>query len=167
MKTQRTEYMERIMDAINLCVKWHGDQFDKCGQPYWIHPFTVAMTNFTDRDDPEQLSYVLVGLLHDVLEDTNVTLEELLSFIKLTDSEIEALKLLTRDNKTAYDEYIDHIIDSNNKIAMMVKMADLYHNSALNRFEEAGIQVTDKDVARCDKYNRAFGSLYSAMAGVM
>lgn len=167
MKTQRTEYMERIMEAINLCVKLHGDQLDKCGQPYWIHPFTVAMTNFTDRDEPEQLSYVLVGLLHDVLEDTTVTLEELLSFIKLTDSEIEALKLLTRDNETAYDEYIDHIIDSNNKIAMMVKMADLYHNSALHRFEEAGIQVTDKDIARCDKYNSAFGSLYSAMSEVM
>ena len=45
--TKRSKDMERLMTALELCRKLHASQVDKCGQPYWIHPFTVAMRGFT------------------------------------------------------------------------------------------------------------------------
>ena len=158
-KTQRTKDMERLWEALKLSHKLHEGQVDKCGQPYWIHPFTVAMRGFTGYD--RGLSYAIVGLLHDVPEDTEMSVEELATLIELTNEEIEALKLLTRQDDMSYDEYIDSIVDSNNEIAIVVKMNDLLHNGNLNRFTEAGIDISEKDKKRASKYNMAFDRLYT------
>ena len=158
-KTPRTKDMERLWDALKLCHKLHEDQVDKCGQPYWIHPFTVAMRGFTGYDS--KLSYAIVGLLHDVPEDTEMSVEALATLIELTDEEIEALKLLTRQDGMSYDEYIDSIVESNNEIAIAVKLDDLLHNGNLNRFTEAGIDVSEKDEKRADKYTAAFYRLHN------
>lgn len=159
MKTQRTKDMERLWDALKLCYKLHEDQVDKCGQPYWIHPFTVAMRGFTGYD--RGLSYAIVGLLHDVPEDTGMPVEALATLIELTNEEIEALKFLTRQDGMSYDEYIDSIVDSNNEIAIVVKLDDLLHNGNLNRFTEAGIDILEKDKKRADKYTAAFYKLHN------
>jgi (p)ppGpp synthase/HD superfamily hydrolase len=159
MKTQRTKDMERLWEALHLCYKLHGDQADKCGQHYWIHPFTVAMRGFTGYDS--NLSYAIVGLLHDVPEDTGMSVEALTALIELTDEEIEALKLLTRQDGMPYDEYINSIAESNNEIAIVVKLDDLLHNGNLNRFTEAGIDISEKDKKRADKYTAAFYKLHN------
>lgn len=161
MKTQRTKDMERLLHAIKLCYMFHEEQVDKCGQPYWIHPFTVAMRGFTGYDGSKSISYAIVGLLHDVPEDTGMCIEALATLVELTDEEIEALKLLTRQDGMSYDEYIDSIIESNNEIAIVVKLDDLLHNMNLNRFTEAGINVSEKDEKRSDKYKAAFGKLHT------
>lgn len=158
-KTQRTKDMERLWDALKLCHKLHEEQVDKCGQPYWIHPFTVALRGFTGYD--RDLSYVIVGLLHDVPEDTGMSIEALATLIELTDEEIEALKLLTRQDGMSYDEHIDSIAESNNEIAIVVKLDDLLHNGNLNRFTEAGIDILEKDKKRADKYTAAFYKLHN------
>ena len=160
MKTQRTKDMERLWEALHLCYKLHGDQADKCGQPYWIHPFTVAMRGFTGYSNSE-ISKAIVGLLHDIPEDIGMTIEALTTLIELKDEEVEALQLLTRKDDISYDNYIDSIAESGNEIAMCVKMDDLLHNHNLNRFVEAGIKITPKDKRRCDKYLKAFDKLFA------
>lgn len=165
MKTQRSKDMERLSIALDLCMTLHSGQTDKCGQPYWIHPFTVGMFSFNGFGSIDTISYAIVGLLHDVPEDTGMSVEALATLVKLTDAEIEALKLLTRDKKIPYEQYIDNIIESGNEIAMVVKMNDLLHNSNLNRFVEADIPLTDKDEARHDKYIAALKKIHKKYNG--
>ena len=159
--TQRSKDMERLMTALELCRKLHAGQTDKCGQPYWIHPFTVAMRGFTRYGDVKSISYAIVGLLHDIPEDTGMAVEALAQLIELTDEEIAALKLLTRQDGVSYDEYIDSIRESGNEIAIDVKLYDLLHNMNLDRFTEASITITNRDKNRFDKYEKAFDKLHS------
>lgn len=161
MLTQRSKDMERIMTAIELCRKLHAGQVDKCGQPYWIHPFTVAMSYFSGYGDVKSISCTIVGLLHDIPEDTGMAVETLAQLIELTDEEIAALKLLTRQDGVSYDEYIDSIGESGNEIAIDVKLYDLLHNMNLDRFTEASITITNRDKNRFDKYKKAFDKLHS------
>ena len=158
--TQRSKDMERLMTAIELCCKLHAGQTDKCGQPYWIHPFTVAMNCFSGYGDVKYISRAIVGLLHDIPEDTGMSVDAILQLIELTDEEIAALKLLTRQNGMSYSQYIDSIGESGNEIAIDVKLYDLLHNMNLNRFTEAGIAITDQDKNRFDKYEKAFDKLH-------
>ena len=161
MLTQRSKNMERLMTALELCRKLHAGQVDKCGQPYWIHPFTVAMSYFSGYGDVKSISCTIVGLLHDIPEDTGMAVEALAQLIELTDEEIAALKLLTRQDGVSYDEYIDSIGESGNEIAIYVKLYDLLHNMNLDRFTEAGIAITNWDTNRFDKYKKAFDKLHS------
>ena len=159
MLTQRSKDMERLMTALELCRKLHANQTDKCGQPYWIHPFTVAMRGFTGYANDQSISYAIVGLLHDIPEDTGMAVGSLVGLIELTDEEMAALKLLTHQDGMSYNEYIDSIIESGNEIAINVKLDDLLHNMNLERFTEAGITITDQDTKRNEKYKKAFDKL--------
>ena len=161
MLTQRSKDMERLMTALELCRKLHAGQVDKCGQPYWIHPFTVAMSYFSGYGDVKSISCTIVGLLHDIPEDTGMAVEALAQLIELADEEIAALKLLTRQDGVSYDEYIDSIGESGNEIAIDVKLYDLLHNMNLDRFTEASITITNRDKNRFDKYEKAFDKLHS------
>ena len=160
MLTQRSKNMERLMTALELCRKLHAGQVDKCGQPYWIHPFTVAMNCFSGYGDVKYISRAIVGLLHDISEDTGMSVDALLQLIELTDEEVAALKLLTRQDRMSYSQYIDSIGESGNEIAINVKLDDLLHNMNLDRFTEAGIAITNWDKNRFDKYKEAFDKLY-------
>ena len=151
MLTQYSKDMERVMQALSLCRKLHADQIDKCGQPYWIHPFTVAMRCFTGSN-PGCISNMVVGLLHDIPEDTGMSVDALATLIDLTDEEKAALNLLTRKDGVSYSVYIDSILNSGNTLAIEVKADDLLHNMNLNRFTDAGIEVTPKDERRSEKY---------------
>lgn len=159
--TQRSKDMERLMIALELCRKLHAGQVDKCGQPYWIHPFTVAIRGFTGYSNDQSISYAIVGLLHDIPEDTGMSVDALLQLIELTDEEVAALKLLTRQDGMYYSQYIDSIVESGNEIAINVKLDDLLHNMNLDRFTEAGIAITNRDKNRFDKYEKAFDKLHS------
>lgn len=159
MITQRTKYMQRLMCALDLCLRSHNGQIDKCNQPYWIHPFSVGMMGFSDCGDLKLISYAIVGLLHDVPEDTVLSVDDVSKLIELTEEETEALRLLTHTKDMSYDEYIDSIIKSENEIAIRVKHRDLLHNMNKKRFAEANIPMTDKDKARCDKYDKALRKL--------
>ena len=152
MLTQYSKDMERVMRALNLCRTLHKGQADKCGQPYWIHPFTVAMRIFTGHNN-KVTSNMIVGLLHDIPEDTGMSVDALATLIELTDNEKVALNLLTHKDGISYDEYINSILESNNTLAIEVKADDLLHNMNLNRFLDAGIEVTHKDELRSKKYS--------------
>ena len=147
------------MTALELCRKLHANQTDRGGQPYWIHPFTVAMRGFTGYANEQSISYAIVGLLHDISGDTGMAVEALTQLIELTDKEITALTLLTRQDGMPYNEYIDSIIKSGNEIAINVKLNDLLHNMNLDRLTEAGIVITDYDIKRNEKYKKSFNKL--------
>lgn len=154
MLTQYSKDMERVIKALNLCRALHEGQVDKCGQPYWIHPFTVAMRIFTGHNQ-NVISNMIVGLLHDIPEDTGMSVEALATLIELTDEEKSALNLLTRKKEIAYDEYINSIVESENKLAIEVKLDDLLHNMNLSRLADVGIEITSADADRANKYTKA------------
>ena len=163
MKTRHTHDMERLWSALILMRELHAGQVDKCGQPYWIHTFTVAMSKLPFPIDSRDISTAIVGLLHDVLEDTDISEQELLRRFPMKIDEIEALELLTRKDGVSYDDYITSIIESDNKIAIFVKLYDLMHNSSLDRLREAGVPIADKDRSRTDKYKKARDRLLAAI----
>ncbi len=129
----------RVRKAFEIAKKAHAGQLDKAGTDYIFHPMTVALNFCGDT------SAMIVGLLHDVVEDTEITFEDLQK-IPLIDEELQALKLLTHDKKISYPDYIAKI--KTNALAKKVKYRDLNHNLDYSRFLKdidtwSGISVVD------------------------
>ena len=133
--------------ALRLCFEAHRDQLDKSGLPYVFHPFHLA-EQMTDEDT------TVVALLHDLIEDTDHTLEELRA-LGFGEQILTAIALMTHDESVPYMEYVAAIKE--NPIARAVKLADLRHNSDLTRLES----VTPYDVERTEKYAQAIALLES------
>lgn len=127
--------------ALKISFDAHKNQVDKGGMPYVYHPFHLA----EQLDD--ELS-TCVALLHDVVEDTDITLDELKSN-GFPDEVIEALSLMTHRDNVPYLDYVRAMKD--NPIARKVKLADLAHNSDLTRLDK----VDDKAIERINKYKQA------------
>ena len=138
-------YTALTKKALRLCFDAHKEQTDKTGMPYVFHPFHLA-EQMTD-----EISTVC-ALLHDVVEDTDYTLEDL-SKMGYPSEVIDVLKLLTHDPEVPYFDYVKAI--SANPIAKQVKLADLAHNSDVTRLDE----IDDKAVARTEKYKKAIALL--------
>ena len=138
-------YTALTKKALRLCFDAHKEQTDKTGMPYVFHPFHLA-EQMTD-----EISTVC-ALLHDVVEDTDYTLEDL-SKMGYPSEVINVLKLLTHDPEVPYFDYVKAI--SANPIAKQVKLADLAHNSDVTRLDE----IDDKAVARTEKYKKAIALL--------
>ena len=133
----------RVRRAYEVSKAAHRGQVDKAGVDYINHPLNVA------ANVEENPSVIIVALLHDVPEDTPLTIDELKKIIPLTDDEAKALELLTHDDTTPYLEYVAKI--KFNELAAKVKAADLKHNSDLSRIKNP----TPKDFARVEKYKAA------------
>jgi len=138
-------YTSSTKRAIKIMFDAHKDQVDKSGMPYVFHPWHVA-------EQMEDENTTIVALLHDVVEDTEMTFSDLEKF-GFSNEVIEALKLLTHKPEVDYFEYIEGLSD--NAIATRVKMADLQHNMDLSRLST----VTEKDVKRYEKYERCYNYL--------
>ena len=117
-------YTELTKKAMQIAYEAHQGQYDKGDVPYIFHPYHVA-EQMTDE------TTTCTALLHDVIEDTEITLEQLEKEFpqKIT----EALKLLTRDGSMTYSEYIERL--KHNPVARAVKLADLKHNSDMSRLD--------------------------------
>lgn len=134
-------YTALTKKAMKVCFEAHKDQLDKTGLPYVFHPFHLA----EQMDD--EISTVC-ALLHDVVEDTDTTLEDLdeMGFPK---EALEALALLTHAPEVPYMDYVREI--SRNPIATKVKIADLKHNSDVTRLDS----VDEWALKRNQKYSEA------------
>lgn len=137
-------YTKNTNKAIIMAYNAHMGQKDKSGIPYIFHPFHLAESMDTEDE-------CIVALLHDIVEDTDVTFEDLEK--EFSNTVIEALKLLTHDKNVPYNEYILKI--KTNPIAKKVKLADLRHNSDVTRLEH----ITPKDILRNEKYKNAIKTL--------
>ena len=126
-----------------LCIAFdaHKEQVDKTGLPYVFHPFHLA-EQMTDEIS------VCVALLHDVIEDTDITPEDLAAE-GFPAAVLEAIALLTHAPDVPYMDYVQEI--GKNPVARAVKLADLTHNSDLSRLDT----VTEDDLARNEKYEKA------------
>ena len=134
-------YTEMTKKAMKLCFAAHRDQTDKSGLPYVFHPFHLA-EQMPDEDT------TVVALLHDVVEDTPYTLEDLKA-MGFGPRALEALALMTHDKGIPYLDYVARIKE--NEIARTVKLADLRHNSDLTRLDA----VDGKALDRVEKYKKA------------
>ena len=102
----------------------HADQLDKSGVPYYHHPFAVAGFVAMESDNPE---YVMTALLHDVVEDTGISLRDLLA-LGYSRHVVDAVDLVTRSPEMTYFDFIRRLRDSDNEMALTVKRADIKHN---------------------------------------
>jgi hypothetical protein len=138
-------YTELTKKALKLCFEAHKDQVDKTDMPYVFHPFHLAEC----MDD--EISTVC-ALLHDVIEDTDYTFDDLRG-MGFPEDVIEALTLLTHDPAVPYMDYIKII--ATNPTAKKVKIADLKHNSDLTRMNE----IDEYAIRRTKKYKDALAFL--------
>lgn len=120
------------------------NRVDKAGEPYINHLNAVA-TYFKDEDE------IVTALLHDIVEDTEVTIGDLKN-LNYNNNVLEAIRLLTRTDES-YEEYINNLIESDSIIAKRVKISDLLNNMNLNRLAN----VTEKDFDRIrNKYVKTY-----------
>ena len=137
-------YTELTKKAMKLCFEAHKEQKDKSGLPYVFHPFHLA-------EQMKDEYTTVVALLHDTVEDTEVTLDDLRK--EFPADVVCAIALMTHDDNEDYMSYVARI--KQNPIAKAVKIADLTHNSDTTRLDT----VTEKDIQRVQKYKKALEML--------
>ena len=136
------DYNELYDKALQIAVRAHKGQKDKAGHDYILHPIRVS-----ERcDDPRAK---IVALLHDTIEDTDVTAVYLREE-GFTEEIVEAVLAVTRREGEEYDDYVRRA--AQNELGRMVKRADLEDNMDIRRLPE----LTDRDVERLRKYLRAW-----------
>ena len=133
--------------AYEIAKRAHLGQVDKAGEDYIKHPQKVA--SFVKSDEEKVVAY-----LHDVIEDTELTLEDLHEY-EFSKEVIEAVDIITKKKGEDYQSYLNSV--KKNKLARAVKLADLRHNSDLTRLTK----VTEKDIERKEKYQKAIDFLNS------
>ena len=127
--------------ALAIAKKAHAGQVDKAGVDYIQHPLYVASQVKTEQEKT-------VALLHDVIEDSDVTVDDLLAS-GLSNEVVTAVQILTKKEGQSYQEYLEKV--KSNNLARVVKLADLKHNSDLSRLKS----VTNTDYERVKKYKNA------------
>jgi (p)ppGpp synthase/HD superfamily hydrolase len=142
---------EMLSAAIHIATNAHHGQFDKGGNPYILHPFAVM--GLLEVEDEE---LQCMALLHDVVEDTKITYNELRD-AGMSDRVIEGVKILTKQRGQSYEEYKELVFSSRD--AMIVKMADLTHNTDIRRLKG----VSQKDIERMTKYHVFFLEIKSKL----
>ena len=131
--------------ALSIATQAHEGQLDKAGIEYIKHPIYVANQVKSEKEKA-------VALLHDVLEDSPVSAEELL-IAGLPEEVVTAVKVLTKKPMQDYQAYLETV--KTNPLARVVKLADLKHNSDLSRLPS----ITAKDRERLKKYKKAIDLL--------
>jgi GTP diphosphokinase / guanosine-3',5'-bis(diphosphate) 3'-diphosphatase len=138
---------ELLAKMIVLVTNAHAGQFDKGGNPYILHALKVM--HYTKSTDEE---IQCIALAHDVIEDTQVTYHDLRE-LGMTDRIINGIRALTKQPGQTLEEYKAAVFA--NRDAMMVKSADLRHNSDIRRLKG----VTERDVARIAKYMKFYSEI--------
>jgi (p)ppGpp synthase/HD superfamily hydrolase len=134
--------MATVEDAVSIAALAHRGQKDKAGAPYLLHPLRMML-----RMDTE--AAMMAAVLHDVVEDTEWTLERLRE-AGFSDEVLEAVDCLTHRAGESYEEFVKRV--RTNPIARQVKIADLEDNMNVRRMNQLG----PKELERMEKYHRAW-----------
>jgi (p)ppGpp synthase/HD superfamily hydrolase len=134
-----------LEEAIRIAVSAHKGQMDKAGAPYILHPLRVMAA----VDTPEEMA---VAVLHDVIEDTGTTLDDLRR-AGIPEDVCEAVRILTKAKGEDYSAYLDRV--ASNPLARAVKIADLRDNMRIERLPV----LADEDFKRLAKYHSALKRL--------
>lgn len=135
---------EMLNKMLVLATNRHAGQFDRGGNPYILHPLKVM---YYLKTNDEELQ--CIALAHDLVEDTDTPFSELRE-MGFSERVITGIEALTKRVGETYDEYKERV--KVNADARKVKMADLRHNSDIRRLKG----VTEKDLARIEKYQRFY-----------
>lgn len=141
--------MNLLEKCIQFALEVHAGQRDRYGRPYILHPLHLMGQMDTEVE-------MMAAVLHDVIEDSDVTLDDLRR-LGLPEEVIQVVSLLTHDEADSYEAYVHKL--KPNRIARKVKLADLAHNMDIRRMD----RVTEKDAARLNKYRRAWEALTADM----
>jgi hypothetical protein len=133
--------VQKIIDTFRFAKEMHEGQTDKSGRPYIEHPLRVSQLVRGGIDE------ILTALLHDVVEDTPVTLEDLRTK-GCSDRIVEAVDCVTRRDGERREDYLKRV--KGNETARRVKLADLTHNSDLSRISNP----TEQDFRRVENYRK-------------
>jgi (p)ppGpp synthase/HD superfamily hydrolase len=144
--------MPTLEQAIALAVEAHRGQMDKNGAPYILHPLRVMFRLEQDLDR-------IVGILHDVVEDTDYTFEDLRR-MGYAEEVITALDGVTRRDGETYDEFVTR--SRAHPVSRRVKLADLEDNMDVRRM---AAELTQEDFERLKRYRRAWEKLTRNEAG--
>lgn len=134
--------MGLIDKALCIAQKAHANQTDKAGEVYINHPKYVASVVETEYEKA-------TALLHDVLEDSAYTVQDLINE-GIPQTVINSVLILTKDKTTSYESYLHNV--RANPIARKVKLADLRHNLDISRIPNP----SEEDYKRIKKYKKAF-----------
>jgi len=137
--------------AIAFAAEKHDGQYDKQGQPYILHTMKVQ---YLLKSEDEELN--CIAILHDILEDTDTTVDDLFK-VGISKRVVDAVCLLTKAKGVEYKDYLTLI--ATNRDAIRVKMADIRHNMDLRRLKG----VTEKDLKRMEKYIHAYNFLKNTL----
>ncbi|MCI8347396.1 MAG: GTP pyrophosphokinase [Bacilli bacterium] len=152
----KVKAMDDMFEKAKIIVtRVFQDKKDKGGNPYINHLYYVS-------ENVETITEKIVGLLHDIIEDTEVTKDDL-EEVNFSDEVVEAISIITRNkDKENYEGYIDRIITSNNLIVLHVKKADMENNMDLSRIPSP----IDKDYKRNkEKYVPQYRRIISTIEG--
>lgn len=136
---------ELLQKALCIAMQAHEGQTDKSGRPYIEHPLRVMAMGNCDEER-------IVGILHDVIEDSSWTLQQLRDE-GFPDDIIEAVDAVTRRADETYERFIARV--SRNKLAVAVKLNDLTDNMDIRRLP----YLSDKDIKRLKRYLKAYKRL--------
>src|SRR5262245_43423239 len=137
--------MASLERASQIAAQAHVGQRDKAGAPYLLHPLRMMMRM-------ESEAAMMAAVLHDVVEDSDWTLDQLRAE-GFSEEVLQAVECLTHRLGESYDEFVARV--QTNAIARQVKRADLEDNMNIRRMAE----ITPKDLARLEKYHRAWRTL--------
>lgn len=141
-------YTDLTKKAMRIAYEAHMGQFDECGVPYVFHPLHVAESMTSE-------AACCAALLHDVIEDTALTSDDLRA-AGMPVSVLAAVLLLTRSEDADYLDYVRAL--AQNPVAREVKLADLRHNMDLSRLR----RVAGEDIERNRLYAQARALLEEA-----
>ncbi|MDE5560967.1 MAG: phosphohydrolase [Bacteroidaceae bacterium] len=138
--------MENILQkAIEIATESHKNQTDRAGKPYIGHITRVMQAGKTIEER-------IAGILHDIVEDTHWTFEDLLRE-GIPAEVVDAIRCLTKIEDETYDQFIERV--KTNPIAVAVKLNDLRDNMDITRLPA----IADKDIERLCKYHKAYSEL--------
>ena len=136
-----------LAKAIEIAASAHSEQKDKGGSPYILHPIRVMMSLNTEEEK-------IVGVLHDVVEDSEDWDFDRLREEGFAEDIISALKSVTKQSDAEnYEAFIERA--GRNQIGRYVKIADIKDNLDVTRLKS----ISEKDVARLNKYKQALDKL--------
>jgi len=137
--------MDIIEKSLEIALKAYSGQKDKAGKTYILHPLRIMAKMETEEE-------MAVALLHDVIEDSDYTSDDLLSE-GIPSAIVEAVQLLSKVGNESYDQFVDRV--SENPLASKIKIADIEDNINILRLES----VDKKDLERVAKYHKAWRKL--------
>ena len=139
---------QQLSLATSIAIGVHKGQFDKNDKPYLNHVFRVMNAGQTIQEK-------IVGVLHDVIEDSDMTIEDLINYGFETDI-LDAVNAMTHYENEDYDEYIDRVIS--NPIAIRVKINDLTDNMDMRRLKI----MDDESIGRLKRYFSAYNKIINS-----